>query len=140
MSCPFCQIVRGEKLEEVLYRNERFCVFAPATRAPGKFLVVPVEHYEALSDIPMGLLGQWLTEARDLATRLGIGKFKMQINVGSEYLVRHMYMQFHFDPQHARQKEVACHRSFDTTGKVSPIVQTGDRGRSLVSLRRPRTT
>ena len=138
MHCPFCQIVKGEKPEEVLHRTDRFCVFAPMTRAPGKLLIVPIQHCESLADLSFADLGQWLQEARELATRLGIGKFKMQINVGNEFQVRHVYMQFHFD-QRAVQEELACHRSSRSTDGRTQQAPTGGRGRLPVTLRPRRT-
>lgn len=129
MTCPFCQIVRGETQEPVLHRTDRFCVFAPITRAPGKLLIVPIQHCESLEDLSFADLGQWLQEARELATRLGIGKFKMQINVGNEFQVRHVYMQFHY------QEEMSCQRSSGSMGARSQQALTGDRGKSLGTLR-----
>lgn len=70
-------------------------VFEPVTRADRKLLVVPVQHYRALGEMPIPVLAEWLTVAHELHAQVGASSYKMQINVGARLQnIRHLYMQF----------------------------------------------
>jgi len=95
MECSFCEIVKGTRPACIIHRTPGFVVFEPATRAECKLLIVPVAHYQALGDMPLTTMAEWLTVAHELSGRLRATSCKMQINVGSKFQnVRHLYMQF----------------------------------------------
>lgn len=95
--CTFCQIVRGLRPDVIVLRTANFFVFEPATRAPGKLLIAPVQHYQKLSDMGIAELGEWMTLAHQLQVKLRATSCKMQINVGAQHQnVRHLYMQFSY--------------------------------------------
>jgi diadenosine tetraphosphate (Ap4A) HIT family hydrolase len=95
MDCSFCEIVKGTRTARIIHRTPGFVVFEPMTKAEGKLLIVPATHYQALGDMPMTAMAEWLTVAHELQTKVGALSCKMQINVGSKFQnVRHLYMQF----------------------------------------------
>jgi len=95
MTCAFCEIVKGTRHAQVLYRTPSFVAFEPVTRAEHKLLIVPTGHYQSLGEIPLSVLSEWLSVAHEIAGRLKASSCKMQINVGAKHQnVRHLYMQF----------------------------------------------
>lgn len=97
MSCSFCEIVRGVRYARVVHRTPSFVVFEPITKAQEKLLIVPVTHYQALGEMPMTALAEWMTVAHELSAKLNTASCKLQINVGSQFQnVRHLYMQFSY--------------------------------------------
>lgn len=96
-TCPFCQIASGNKPARIVHQSDRFIAFEPITKATGKLLIVPIQHYEKLADIRIAELGAWMQMAHDLADMVDATSYKVQINVGSAYQnVRHLYMQFSY--------------------------------------------
>jgi len=95
--CAFCGIAGGMRGAHIFYRTPSFVVFKPATGAAGKLLIAPVSHYQALNEMPIAVLAEWLTVAHEMQARVGAASCKMQINVGARLQnVRHLYMQFSY--------------------------------------------
>lgn len=139
MACTFCQIVRGERSEEVVHRTDRFVVFPPATQRAGKLLIVPASHYESLEEIAMSDLGQWMQEAKDLASKLKTGSYKIQINVVADlFQGKHIYMQFSY--AEGQKEAKACHPLSASKGASLVPAQTTGPGLSQGLVRRSRVT
>lgn len=63
--CLFCQIVAGEIPSRSVYEDETTIAFLDVNPlAPGHTLVVPKEHYETMSDLPVDVAGDLFETAR----------------------------------------------------------------------------
>ncbi len=70
--CDFCAVIAGEKAAHLVYRDE--LVMAFLDRAPllrGHTLVVPVDHYETLEDLPDDLVAPFFILTRRLSVAFG---------------------------------------------------------------------
>lgn len=72
--CLFCKVVSGELQAHVVFRDDISIAFLDHRPLfPGHCLLVPTDHYETLSDLPVKLVGpffknvQLLTRAVELA-------------------------------------------------------------------------
>lgn len=70
-ACIFCKIIAGKAEASLVYRDETCVAFMdiqPVT--PGHLLVVPVQHAEALADLPAETGGSMFQVAQTLASAL----------------------------------------------------------------------
>lgn len=87
-SCPFCQIIAGEKPGRIVYRDDQVTAFwdrAPIT--PIHILIVPNQHIPSLNRANSGheqLLGHLLLAAQQIAREQGIHDegYRVLINTG----------------------------------------------------------
>jgi histidine triad (HIT) family protein len=68
MSCVFCEIVKGERPAHFVLDAEDAVAFLDTRPLfKGHTLLVPRDHYETLTDLPVGLVGPLFEHARRLA-------------------------------------------------------------------------
>jgi len=70
--CAFCSVVAGATPAHLVYRDERVMAFldrAPLLR--GHTLLVPLDHYETLEDLPDDLVAPFFILARRLSIAFG---------------------------------------------------------------------
>jgi len=99
-SCVFCQIIRGEKPAEIVYRDETMTAFKDIhPHAPVHLLIVPRKHIRSLNDLTeedQGIIAGMIFKARDLAREMGISKsgYKVLLNVerGGGQVIFHLHM------------------------------------------------
>jgi histidine triad (HIT) family protein len=97
MSCPFCSIVAGESLADLVLEDDDYVAFLD--RRPvfkGHTLLVPREHVVTLPDLPARLRDGFLAAAQRLATAMvdGLGaqgSFVAMNNVVSQS-VAHLHL------------------------------------------------
>jgi histidine triad (HIT) family protein len=66
--CPFCEIVAGTRPAHIVLDDEVAVAFLDARPLfPGHTLLVPREHLETLSDLPVERLGAYFERAQRLA-------------------------------------------------------------------------
>ncbi len=67
--CVFCSIVKGELESHIVFRDENSMAFLDSKPLfPGHCLLIPIVHYETLSDLPADQVGPLLVNARLVAT------------------------------------------------------------------------
>jgi len=99
-SCPFCQIIRGEKPAEIVYQDERVMVFRDAhPHAPVHLLVVPKRHIRTLNDLTeedQDTISAMILKAKEIAREQSISKsgYKLLFNVerGGGQVIFHLHM------------------------------------------------
>jgi histidine triad (HIT) family protein len=70
--CIFCKIAKGEIPSSKVYEDEFVLAFldiSPANK--GHTLVIPKEHYETLTDIPVGILSKMMKIVRKASKKVG---------------------------------------------------------------------
>lgn len=95
----FCKIISGEIPSKEVYRDEDFIVVEDINpQAPVHLLVIPIKHYEKLSDfsqLDASLLGKALLVVDKVATDQGLDKgYRVVINEGEHggKLVPHLHL------------------------------------------------
>src|SRR5690606_36823882 len=67
-SCVFCRIVAGEAYAHVEFRDETAMAFLDVRPLfPGHTLLVPLDHFETLPNLPADAVGLYFERARRLA-------------------------------------------------------------------------
>ena len=67
-NCRFCQIIAGEEAGHVVFEDDRTIAFLDNRPLfPGHSLLVPRDHHETLSDLPVELVGPLFENARLLS-------------------------------------------------------------------------
>jgi histidine triad (HIT) family protein len=73
-SCAFCQIARGEVAARLVFEDEISLAFLDHRPVfPGHCLLIPKDHYETLTDLPVGLIGPFFKNAQLLAQAIESG-------------------------------------------------------------------
>ena len=73
MSCLFCGIVNGEVSASIVFEDEVSTAFLDHRPLfPGHCLLVPKEHFETLTDLPVALVGPLFQNAQILARAVEI--------------------------------------------------------------------
>ncbi len=73
-TCIFCRIVRQEAPSNIVFRDKTSVAFLDRRPLfPGHCLVVPVEHYETLLELPMKLIEPLFSTVKLLAEAVQIG-------------------------------------------------------------------
>jgi histidine triad (HIT) family protein len=68
-TCIFCNIARGQIESHVVFRDEHSVAFLDSKPLfPGHCLLIPVAHYETLSDLSKDQVGPLFANARLIAT------------------------------------------------------------------------
>jgi histidine triad (HIT) family protein len=98
--CIFCEIIRGAKPADFVYRNDSLVAFRdikPA--APAHILVVPRKHIRSINELSADdqpLMGELIAAARGIAEDLGIARsgYKLVFNVerGGGQFVWHLHL------------------------------------------------
>jgi histidine triad (HIT) family protein len=66
--CIFCQIASGRMQANIVYEDEESVAFLDIHPLfPGHVLLCPREHYETLTDLPMGMCGPMMAKMQLLA-------------------------------------------------------------------------
>jgi len=67
MTCQFCEIVAGHVPAEIVWRSENALAFLDHRPLfPGHVLLIPIEHYATLADVPNNLVGPLFQTAQHL--------------------------------------------------------------------------
>lgn len=69
--CIFCKIAKGEIPSAKVYEDEFVLAFldiSPANK--GHTLIIPKEHFETLTDIPVGVLSKMMKIARKISKKV----------------------------------------------------------------------
>jgi histidine triad (HIT) family protein len=69
--CVFCKIAKGEIPSSKVYEDELVMAFldiSPANK--GHTLVIPKEHFETLTDLPVGLLSKMIKIVRKISKKV----------------------------------------------------------------------
>jgi len=84
--CIFCKILAGEIPSDFLYEDSECVVFKDiAPKASTHLLVVPKQHIESvmtLEDSDQDLMGHLLLVCRDVAKKIGLAGYSLQVNAG----------------------------------------------------------
>ncbi len=99
-SCPFCQIIHGEKPAEIFYQDDSLVVFQDIhPHAPVHLLVVPKKHIRSLNDLTVQdkeIVSEMILAAREVAMEKGISKsgYKLLFNVerGGGQVIFHLHL------------------------------------------------
>jgi len=90
MTCIFCQIIKGEAVGQILYRDEQVTAFRDVHPiAPVHVLVVPNRHINSLEEAgeaDEALLGHMLRVGRQMAAKEGVrdSGYRLVINTGPD--------------------------------------------------------
>ncbi|PIQ92758.1 MAG: histidine triad nucleotide-binding protein [Parcubacteria group bacterium CG11_big_fil_rev_8_21_14_0_20_39_14] len=97
--CVFCKIVNKEIPSEIIYENDKICVFKDINpKAPVHILIVPKKHTESLNELDereKDLLGEMVLAAKKTAKDFGISDgYKLLFNVGKKggQIVEHLHL------------------------------------------------
>ena len=98
--CVFCQIIRGEKSADFLYRGESVVVFKDIhPHAPVHLLVVPRRHIRSLNDLTEGdrqIISEMILTAKEMAREQSISEsgYKLLFNVewGGGQVIPHVHL------------------------------------------------
>ena len=98
--CIFCQIIRGEKPADFLYRGESVVVFKDIhPHAPVHLLVVPRRHIRSLNDLTEGdrdIISEMILVAKKMAREQSISDsgYKLLFNVerGGGQVIPHVHL------------------------------------------------
>ena len=88
--CVFCRIRDGEIPSEILYRDEAcFVIRDISPLAPTHLLVIPVEHFERITDLDSYFdqtFGAMFAAAKDAAVAEGVSEtgYRLMINQGGD--------------------------------------------------------
>ncbi len=86
--CIFCKIANKEIDTEFLYEDDECVIFKDRNpKAATHLLVVPKKHIPTLNDVEKGdskLISHLLMCSKDIAEKLGLVGYNLQINVGKE--------------------------------------------------------
>ena len=67
-SCAFCKVVNGEVSARLVFEDEISLAFLDHRPVfPGHCLLIPKQHYETLTELPVNLIGPFFTNAQLLA-------------------------------------------------------------------------
>ena len=99
-SCIFCQIVRGERPADFLYRGDSLVVFRDAhPHAPVHLLIVPKKHIRSVNDLTeedINLVSELILKAREMARDQSIANsgYKLLFNVerGGGQVIFHLHL------------------------------------------------
>ncbi len=84
-ACIFCQIVKGEKPAEFLYRGANVVAFKDIRpHAPVHVLLAPTRHIRSINDLAdddRGTVAEMIWRAREVAGEMGISRFGVQVGV-----------------------------------------------------------
>ena len=85
-NCLFCKIIDKSIPATIIYEdNEILAFYDIAPKADVHFLLIPKLHIESMLDLNQShhiLMGQMMLKANELAVRLGLEGYKVQINTG----------------------------------------------------------
>ena len=99
-NCIFCEIIRGEKPAEFVYRGESVVAFNDIRpKAPVHILVVPQKHIRSINDLTeedRGVVAELIFRAKEIVKDQGIARtgYKLTFNVerGGGQIVFHLHM------------------------------------------------
>ncbi len=98
--CLFCQIIRGEKPAEILYRDDSLVVFKDIyPHAPVHLLIAPLKHIRSLNDVTeedRPIIAEMISRGKEMAKTLSISEagYKLLFNVerGGGQVIFHLHM------------------------------------------------
>ena len=98
--CIFCQIIRGERPAEIVYRDDRIVAFKDGyPRAPVHLLIVPKKHIRSINDLTEDdspIISAMILKGKDLAREFGIALsgYRLTCNVerGAGQVVFHLHL------------------------------------------------
>ena len=98
--CIFCEIIRGDKPAEYVYRDDSVVAFNDINpKAPVHILVVPKKHIRSINDLEeadRGVVSELIFRAKEIAKDKGIARtgYKLIFNVerGGGQLIFHLHM------------------------------------------------
>jgi histidine triad (HIT) family protein len=84
--CIFCKIIKKQIPAKIMYEDEQMLAFYDINpKADIHFLIIPKEHIDSmlqLKDMHQQLIGLIMLKANELAIKLGLDGYKVQVNVG----------------------------------------------------------
>lgn len=98
MDCLFCKIIKSEIPAEIVYEDELALVFRDIhPKAPTHLLIVPKKHVETvdhLDDSDVNNVGHLFIVAKNVAAKMGLKGYNLQVNVGKEggQIIFHIHM------------------------------------------------
>lgn len=98
--CVFCQIIRGEKAAELVYRGDSVVAFKDMNpHAPVHILLVPKKHIRSINDLAEAdrpVVSELIFRAQKVAKDLGIARsgYRLAFNVerGGGQFVFHLHL------------------------------------------------
>lgn len=87
-NCIFCQIVKGDKKDDIVYENEHLVVFKDINpKAKVHLLIVSKKHIVSinkLEDKDKELIGEMVFAAKKMAKEFGVGQsgYRLIFNIG----------------------------------------------------------
>ncbi|MFH1284616.1 MAG: histidine triad nucleotide-binding protein [Candidatus Peregrinibacteria bacterium] len=86
--CIFCKITGREIPAEFLYEDDKCVIFRDLhPKAQTHLLIVPLKHIPSIAEMDEGdekIVGHLVLCAKNIAEKLGLGGYKLQINVGKD--------------------------------------------------------
>lgn len=98
--CIFCQIVRGQRPAEIVYRDDALVAFKDQyPRSPVHLLIVPKKHIRSINDLTdddSPVISAMILKGKDLAREFGVALsgYRLAINVerGAGQVVFHLHL------------------------------------------------
>jgi histidine triad (HIT) family protein len=98
--CTFCEIIRGERPADFLYRSESVVVFKDIRpHAPVHLLIVPTRHIRSLNDLTeedRDVISEMILIAKEMARKSSISQsgYKLLFNVemGGGQVIPHVHL------------------------------------------------
>jgi histidine triad (HIT) family protein len=98
--CTFCEIIRGERSADFLYRSESVVVFKDIhPHAPVHLLIVPTRHIRSLNDLTdqdRDIIAEMILIAKEMARKSSIAQsgYKLLFNVemGGGQVIPHVHL------------------------------------------------
>ena len=99
-TCPFCQILAGQREAKIIYQDETLVVFEDIhPHAPVHLLIVPRKHIRSINDLAEedeGIVAAMIMRGRDVAKEVSVDRsgYKLLFNVekGAGQVIFHLHM------------------------------------------------
>jgi len=98
--CLFCQIIRGDKPADFLYKDESLVVFKDIyPHAPVHLLIVPRRHIRSVNEVTEqdgDIISQMILKGREMAKEVAVARsgYKLLFNVerGGGQVIFHLHL------------------------------------------------
>lgn len=104
MNCIFCDIIKNDNHEGLIYRDEKVVSFLDIRPLSyGHTLVVPVEHHKDFREMPVEMMGYYFEKVQKIALAVekatGAHGFNIICNTGEAATQTVFHLHFHVIPR-----------------------------------------
>ena len=109
-ACVFCKIIDGRVKSQIIYRDRTVIAFMDhAPNNPGHVLVVPLGHYQTISDLPDSVARDVFSIGRKISlaiqkTNIPAEAFRFQLNSGKAAGQEVPHCHLHVIPRYMGEK------------------------------------